>query len=202
MTSEGSNGSPREHDEVRVLGIPGSLRSASYNRALLSAAEELAPGGVEIDVFELHDLPPFDADVEAEGDPEPVAALKEAIKGADALLIASPEYNRGTPGVLKNAIDWASRPPLASPLTGKPVAVMGASTGMSGTKHAQDQLRQALSFPRAYVVEGGELRVPEAFLKMEEGGPVTDDDTKAGIVRVIETLAVAAGHREPVANLA
>lgn len=194
---EGTNGSWGVRHGMRVLGIPGSLRSASYNRALLSAAQELAPDGMDVGVFELHDIPPFDADVEADGDPEPVAALKSEIGAADGLLIASPEYNRGTPGVLKNAIDWASRPPLASPLSGKPVALMGASTGLSGTRHAQEQLRQALAFPRAYVVEGGELRVPEAFFKMEEGGPVTDPETRKGIVQVLEALAAAVGEREP-----
>lgn len=128
---------------ARALGIPGSLRSGSYNRALLRAARELAPEGMGIDTFELHDVPPYNGDVEAEGDPRPVVALKQAIREADALLIATPEYNRGLPGVLKNAIDWASRPPLASPLARKPAAVMGASTGMGGTARAQEQLRRA-----------------------------------------------------------
>lgn len=186
---------------VRVLGIPGSLREASYNRALLRAAQELASEGMAIETFELDDIPPYDGDVEAEGDPEPVAALKRAIRDADALLIASPEYNRGTPGVLKNAIDWASRPPLASPLAGKPVAVMGATTGTSGTRYAQQQLREALAFPGAFIVEGGELRVPEAFLKIEPNGPVTDPETRAGIASVLEALAAAVPGRPTVAEV-
>ena len=190
------------HDRpsVRILAIPGSLRSASYNRALLDAARELAPGGMEIETFELHEIPPYDGDVEAEGDPEPVVALKEAIREADALLIASPEYNRGAPGVLKNAIDWASRPPLASPLAGKPVAVMGATTGMSGTRHAQEQLRKALSFPGAHIVDGGELRVPEAFLRIEDGH-VTDPETRQGVKRVLEALAAAVPARASAAGV-
>ena len=119
---------------MQVLGIAGSLRSASYNRALLRAARELAPAGAEIVDFDLRELPFYDGDVEAAGDPEAVAAFKDAIRAADALLIATPEYNHGLPGVLKNAIDWASRPALASPLAGKPVAIMGASTGRGGTR--------------------------------------------------------------------
>ncbi len=185
---------------VRILGIPGSLRSASYNRALLRSAQELAPAGAEVETFELHEVPPYDGDLEAEGDPAAVAALKESIKESDALLIASPEYNRGTPGVLKNAIDWASRPPLASPLAGKPVAVMGATTGMSGTKNAQEQLRQALAFPGAFVVEGGELRVPEAFLKIDEHDGAYDPQTRAGIEALLEALVAAVPKRAPVAE--
>lgn len=180
---------------VRVLGIPGSLRSESYNRALLRTAQELAPSRVEIATFDLHEIPPYDADVEAEGDPEPVVALKESIQQADALLIASPEYNRGAPGVLKNAIDWASRPPLASPLAGKPVALMGATTGMSGTKNAQDQLRDALAFPRAFVVEGGELQVPEAFMKVDGNEGAYDSETRAGVEAVLGALVAAVPER-------
>src|ERR1043166_7383167 len=113
---------------VRVCGIAGSLRKGSYNRALLRAAVELAPDGLEITVFErLGDVPLYNADVEAEGDPEPVVALKAAIRQADALLIATPEYNYGVPAALKNAVDWASRPPSKSVLDGKPAALMGAT---------------------------------------------------------------------------
>lgn len=186
----------RSHDgRLRVLGIPGSLRSGSYNRALLLAAVELAPASVDIELIELDEIPPYDGDVEAAGDPRPVAALKEAIREADALLIATPEYNRGLPGVLKNALDWASRPPLGSSLARKPVAVMGASTGMGGTARAQEQLRQALAFPRARIIEGGELRVPEAFAKIGADGGVTDPETRAGIEGLLEALARAVGER-------
>ena len=187
---------------VRILGIPGSLRSASYNKALLRTAQELAVPGVEIATFDLHEIPLYDADVEAEGDPAPVAALKESIREADALLIASPEYNRGTPGVLKNAIDWASRPPLASPLAHKPVAVMGATTGMSGTKNAQEQLRQALAFPGAFVVEGGELRVPEAFLKIDQREGAYDRQTRAAVKALLQALTAAVPERPAVVEAA
>src|SRR5687767_4059968 len=104
------------NEQFRILGIPGSLRRASYNRGLLRAARQDAPEGVEISEFDLLLIPPYNGDVEAEGDPPPVRELKERIRRADALLIAAPEYNYSIPGVLKNAIDWASRPPQDSPL--------------------------------------------------------------------------------------
>ena len=176
---------------MTILGIPGSLRVGSYNRALLRAAEELAPDGWSFETFEIRELPHYDGDVEAEGEPEPVAAFKDAIRRADALVIATPEYNRGTPGVLKNAIDWASRPPLGSPLAGKPVALMGASTGMGGTERAQAQLREALAFPRARVVEEAVL-VPEAYMKFSEGRLV-DEPARAAIRRLLGALAETAG---------
>jgi chromate reductase, NAD(P)H dehydrogenase (quinone) len=173
---------------MRILGIAGSLREGSYNRALLRTARELLPEGVELEEFDLRSLPLYDGDVEAAGDPEPVVALKEAIRGADALLIATPEYNRGVPGVLKNAIDWASRPPLASPLTGKPVAIMGASTGRGGTARAQEQLRAALEYSRATVVEQPEVLVPEAYMRFDERGEVVDEGIRAELAELLDTL--------------
>jgi chromate reductase len=174
---------------VRVLGISGSLRAGSYNRALLQAARELAPEGMEIVDVDLRGLPFYDGDVEAAGDPEPVTAFKEAIRSADALLIATPEYNRGVPGVLKNAVDWASRPPLGSPLTGKPVAIMGASTGRGGTARAQEQLRAALEFSRASVLNEPEVLVPEAYMRFDEQGRLTDDETRREIAALLEVVA-------------
>jgi chromate reductase, NAD(P)H dehydrogenase (quinone) len=174
---------------VRVLGISGSLRAGSYNRALLQAARELAPAGMEIVDVDLRGLPFYDGDVEAAGDPEPVTAFKEAIRSADALLIATPEYNRGVPGVLKNAVDWASRPPLGSPLTGKPVAIMGASTGRGGTARAQEQLRAALEFSRARVLNEPEVLVPEAYMRFDEQGRLTDDETRREIAALLEVVA-------------
>jgi chromate reductase, NAD(P)H dehydrogenase (quinone) len=174
---------------MRVLGIPGSLRAGSYNRALLQAARELAPDGMEIVEFDLRELPFYDGDVEAAGDPEPVTAFKEAIRSADALLIATPEYNRGVPGVLKNAVDWASRPLLGSPLAGKPVAIMGASTGRGGTARAQEQLRAALEFSRANVLNEPEVLVPEAYMRFDEQGRLTDDETRREIAALLEVVA-------------
>src|SRR5919198_2823291 len=174
---------------MRVLGIAGSLRVGSYNRALLRAARELAPAGMEIAEFDLRALPLYDGDVEAAGDPEPVAAFKDAIRSADAILIATPEYNRGVPGVLKNAIDWASRPPLGSPLAGKPVALMGASTGRGGTARAQEQLRTALEFSRADVLAQPEVLVPEAYMRFDEQGRLTDEETSTKLRSLLEALS-------------
>jgi chromate reductase len=144
---------------------------------------------MEIVDVDLRGLPFYDGDVEAAGDPEPVTAFKEAIRSADALLIATPEYNRGVPGVLKNAVDWASRPPLGSPLTGKPVAIMGASTGRGGTARAQEQLRAALEFSRANVLNEPEVLVPEAYMRFDEQGRLTDDETRREIAALLEVVA-------------
>jgi chromate reductase, NAD(P)H dehydrogenase (quinone) len=178
---------------VRVLGIAGSLRAGSYNRALLRAARELVPPGLEIVEFDIRELPFYDADLEAAGDPAPVAELKNAIRAADAVLIATPEYNRGIPGVLKNAVDWASRPPLASPLAGKPVAIMGASTGRGGTARAQEQLRTALEFSRAAVLAQPEVLVPEAFMRFDDNGRLTDEEARLAVSGLLEELVRAAG---------
>jgi chromate reductase len=183
---------------VRVLGIPGSLRRGSYNRGLLRAAQELAPADLELTLFELHELPPYNADVEAAGDPAPVASFKEAIRGADALLIATPEYNRGAPGVLKNALDWASRPPLGSVLTGKLVGLMGASTGMGGTARAQQQLIDALSIPRARVLEDARVLVPTAYEKFDDDVRLVDANTRQAIASLLDAMLVEAGRRRAV----
>jgi chromate reductase, NAD(P)H dehydrogenase (quinone) len=183
---------------MRVLGIPGSLRAASYNRSLLRAAQELAPAGMEIELFELADIPLYNADVEAQGDPDAVANFKRAIADADALLIATPEYNRGVPGVLKNAIDWASRPPFASPLSYKVVALMGASTGVSGTARAQGQLRDALSFPGAHVLDE-DVRVGEAYMRFDSEGRLVDGDARVAVRRLLDELVEAVFPEVPVA---
>ena len=178
---------------MKILGIAGSLREASYNRALLRAARELLPEGVELVEHDISGLPFYDGDLEAAGDPAPVTAFKQAIRAADALLIATPEYNRGIPGVLKNAIDWASRPPLGSPLTGKPIAIMGAATGRSGTARAQEQLRGALEFSRASAIEQPEVLVPEAFMRFDEHGQLVDDGVRADLAELLDTLVAVAG---------
>ena len=178
---------------MKLLGIAGSLREGSYNRSLLRAAREVLPEGVELVECEIGGLPFYDGDVEAAGDPEPVAALKNAIRDADALLIATPEYNRGVPGVLKNAVDWASRPPLGSPLTGKPVALMGASTGRGGTALAQQQLREALEFPRARVLDEPQMLVPEAYMRFDDRGELTDEGVRAELAELVDTLVHVAG---------
>ena len=149
---------------MRVLGIAGSLRRDSYNHALLRVAAERLPAGVELVEFDrLGEIPPYDADLEEGGAPAPaaVAALREAMREADAVLIATPEYNHSIPGVLKNALDWASRPAGESALTGTPAAVIGASTGMFGAVWAQAETRKVLGALGGRVVET-ELPVPHA----------------------------------------
>ena len=179
---------------MKILGIAGSLRHGSYNRALLREAELLAPPGVELEQFDLRHLPFFDADVEAAGEPTEVRVFKDAIREADGLLIATPEYNRGTSGVLKNAIDWASRPPFGSPLSGKPVAIMGAG-GRRGTAGAQVQVRDALAFPRANVLTQSVL-VPVAWERFDDEGRLTDEATKEQIASLLDALVSVAQGRE------
>jgi chromate reductase, NAD(P)H dehydrogenase (quinone) len=139
---------------MRVLGISGSLRHDSLNSALLRAAAERLPGGGElIEYEELHDVPPYDEDVEVAGAPAVVEALRAALRDADAILVATPEYNSSIPGQLKNALDWASRPAGKSALSGKPVAVVGASTGMFGAVWAQAELRKVLAAMGGRVID-------------------------------------------------
>jgi chromate reductase len=181
---------------MRVLGIAGSLRTASYNRGLLRAAQEVAPDGMELDVYDIRDLPYYDGDLEDGGVPEPVQRLRDAIREADAVVFATPEYNRGTSGVLKNAIDWASRPPRQSVLDGKPVALMGATTGISGTANAQRQVREALLFPGAQTLPD-EVLVARAGEKFDANGDLTDPETRADVKVLMESLeAWAAKVRE------
>jgi len=147
---------------MRVLGISGSLRHGSLNSALLRAAAERLPAGVELVEFDrLREVPPYDEDVEAAGTPEAVEALREAVRSADAILIATPEYNSSIPGQLKNALDWVSRPAGKSALNGKPSAVVGASTGMFGAVWAQAELRKVLGAMGGRVIEA-ELAVGHA----------------------------------------
>jgi chromate reductase, NAD(P)H dehydrogenase (quinone) len=147
---------------MRVLGITGSLRRGSYNHALLREAAERLPAGAELIEFEhLRAIPPYDADLEAAETPAAVAELRRAMREADAVLVATPEYNHSIPGVLKNALDWASRPAGQSALMGKPAAVVGASTGMFGAVWAQAETRKVLGALGGRVVEA-ELPVAHA----------------------------------------
>ncbi|WP_329740518.1 NADPH-dependent FMN reductase [Dyella sp. A6] len=170
---------------MHILGISGSLRRASFNTALLHAAQELMPDGTVITIHDLHDLPLFDQDVEAQGDPALVVALKDAVTQADALLLACPEYNGGITGVLKNAIDWLSRPGVsrdAAPLAGKRVCIMGASPGVTGTVRAQDQLRLILRRAGAVVEPQGEVLVFQAHTKITDGR-LSDERTRDFLAR-------------------
>lgn len=181
---------PSTPESLVVCGLAGSLRRGSYNRALLRAAQELAPAGMEIRIFDrMAEIPPFSEDVESGGDPEPVGALKKAIGEADALLVATPEYNHGVPGVLKNAIDWASRPPRASVLSGRPAAILGASPGITGTARAQSQLRQTFVFTGTAVLPQPEVLVYRAGEKFDGEGRLTDARTREFVGRLLEALA-------------
>ncbi|MBO9558589.1 MAG: NAD(P)H-dependent oxidoreductase [Caulobacter sp.] len=166
---------------MKLLGVSGSLRAASFNTALLRAAQECAPEGVTIEIFGLHDLPLFNQDVEDQGDPAPVIAWKEAIRSSDALLLACPEYNGGVTGVLKNAIDWASRG-APSVLQGKTACILGASPGVTGTVRAQDALRQSLRKVSAEYWPLSEMLVGQAHTKIENG-QVIDEKTLAYLGR-------------------
>ena len=164
--------------DLNILAFAGSLRRGSYNRALVRAAVEAAPAGMTISVFEIDEIPLYNGDVEAAGDPEAVARFKEAIRAADGLLIATPEYNHGVPGVTKNAIDWASRPPRQAPLDRKPVAILGASPGITGTARGQSQLRQAFEFTNSYCMPQPEILVYKAHEKFDAEGRLTDEKTR------------------------
>jgi chromate reductase len=171
--------------DLRILGIAGSLRRASYNRALLRAASERAPDGMTIAIFDLAGVPLYDGDLEAKGDPPAVAALKAAIAEADGVLMATPEYNHGVPAVMKNAVDWASRPPGAAPLGGKPVGLIGASPGITGTARGQSQLRQAFEFTNSFCMPQPELLVFKAHEKFAEDGNLTDAATALYLERFL-----------------
>lgn len=176
--------------ELVVCGFAGSLREGSYNRALLRAAREVAPAGTEVRIFDrMDEVPLYNADVEAQGDPEGVAALKRAIGEADALLIATPEYNHGVPAVTKNALDWASRPPRPHVLDGKPTAIMGASPGGFGTVRSQLQLRTTLAALNAPTVRQPQLHVSRAADKFDDEGRLTDQATEDRLVALLEALA-------------
>ncbi|HTI67333.1 MAG TPA: NAD(P)H-dependent oxidoreductase [Caulobacteraceae bacterium] len=162
---------------LRICGFAGSLRAGSLNRALLRAAKDLAPPGMAIDIFDLSEVPLYNADVEAAGDPEGVARFKAAIAAADGVLMVTPEYNHGVPGVMKNAVDWASRPPRGAPLGGKPVAIIGASPGMTGSARGQSQLRQAFEFTNSYCMPQPEILVSRAAEKFDPEGRLVDEAT-------------------------
>ena len=175
---------------MKLLGISGSLRRASFNTALLHAAAELAPAGTELAIHELHNLPLFDQDVEEQGDPAPVTAFKSAIDNADGILVACPEYNGGITGVLKNAIDWASRKGTAreaAPLAGKRVCIIGASPGITGTVRAQDALRLVLRRAGAIAEPQGEVLVFQAHTKIAEG-KLVDERTREALARHLQNF--------------
>lgn len=176
---------------IRVAGICGSLRQASLNKGLLNAAVELAPQGMEIAVYaKLGEIPPYNDDVFLRGDPAPVADLKSFIAGAQAMLIATPEYNYGVPGVLKNALDWASRPSGKCVLNRKPAALIGCSPGLGGTIRAQHGLRQTFVFTETYVMSQPEIKIPSAAPLFDESGRLIDESTRQHIKKFLDAFAV------------
>jgi len=184
---------------MRVLGISGSLRRDSFNTALLRAAAERLPGGVEFVAFErLAEIPAYDTDLEELETPAAVAELREAMREADAVLVSTPEYNSSIPGALKNALDWASRPAGESALMGTPAAVIGASTGMFGAVWAQAETRKVLGAigPRVLDIE---LPVPGADQQFPADGRLADEDIELQIVALLEALADAVATRTRVA---
>ena len=174
---------------LRILAISGSLRKASFNTGLLRAAQEIAPDGMEITIFDIRDLPFYNGDVEAQGDPASVVALKSAVRGADAVLFATPEYNWGTSGALKNAIDWASRDREEGSLMGKPATIIGAG-GRAGTARAQMQLHETLGETGSVVMVKPGMQV-QAFAPgtFDSEGNLIDEDTKELLRRHLEEFS-------------
>ena len=176
-------------NNLRVLGISGSLRKASFNSGLLRAAQELAPDGMEVSIFDIRDIPFYDGDLESEGDPTSVAALKTAVRDADAVMFATPEYNWGTSGVLKNAIDWASRDREQGGLMGKPATIIGAG-GRAGTARAQMQLLETLGETGSIVMVKPGLQV-SAFspMRFDSEGNLIDDDTRGLLKKHLDAFS-------------
>jgi chromate reductase len=181
---------------LRILGISGSLRRGSHNTNLLRAAAKMLPPGAELEIYDgLRELPPYDPDLDTEPADLSVARLREAIANADGVVIATPEYNGSIPGVLKNALDWASRPFPDSVLRGKPVAVIGASTGLFGAVWAQAEVRKVLGVIGADVIDD-ELPVGQAEAAFSENGRLLDEGQRRSLADLAGTLAARAGAFE------
>jgi chromate reductase len=181
---------------MRVLGISGSLRRDSHNTKLLRHAGELFEAeGVEFELYDgLRDIPPYDEDDDVEGGPEAAARIRAAVAEADAVFFTTPEYNSSIPGALKNALDWVSRPLAKNPMRNKPVAVIGASTGMFGAVWAQAELRKVLGSMGARVVEG-EVAVGHADTRFDEDGRLNDPNLEEQVLAVVQDLLVQARER-------
>ena len=172
---------------IKILGLAGSLRRASYNRGALGAGQKLVPENASIEIFELDYIPPFKKDLE-NSLPSAVADLKEKVRSADAILFVTPEYNCSVPGVLKNAVDWASRPYGDNAWDGKPVAIMGASVGTTGTSRAQYHLRQMFVFLNMYALNRPEVMISNAAEKFSQEGNLVDEVTKEKIRELVKEL--------------
>jgi len=174
-------------DQVRILGIAGSLRKASYNRGALRAAQQLCPEGAKIEIFELDGIPVFNQDEEKQPPPQ-VIDLKKRIRAADAILLVTPEYNYGLPGVLKNAIDWASRPHGDNAWDGKPVAIMSAAMSMGGGIRAQYQLRQSFVFLNMDAVVQPEVAINNVGERFDAQSNLKDETSKKLIRQLLQSL--------------
>jgi chromate reductase len=172
---------------INILGFAGSLRQGSYNRALLQAAQELIPEDATLEIFQLDGIPPFNQDFES-SPPEIVREFKSKIKAAGAVLIVTPEYNFSVPGVLKNAIDWASRPYVDNSFNGKPAALMSASTGILGGARAQYHLRQSMVTLNMYQLNKPEVFVTFAPQKFDEKGKLIDVGTREAVRKLLIAL--------------
>jgi len=180
---------------LTILGIAGSLRRKSYNRAALRAAQQLVPEGAKLEIFELEGIPVFNQDDEL-NPPEKVKQLKAQIRAADAILLVTPEYNYSIPGVLKNAIDWASRPYGDNAWQGKPVAVMGASVGALGSSRAQYHLRQVFVFLDVLPMNKPEVMIGNASQQFDEAGNLVNQDTRKHIRSLLESLVEWTRHHQ------
>jgi chromate reductase len=172
---------------MNILAILGSLRDGSFNKMVLHAAEELAPSGMTITEADIFEIPHYDQDIEDAGVPDSVVKLKKQIRECDALLFVTPEYNYSVPGVLKNAIDWASRPPTDNPFAEKPAAIMSASTGMLGGARAQYHLRQICVFLDVYVMNKPEVIITRAAEKFKDG-KLSDEPTRTQMQKQLTAL--------------
>ena len=184
-------------DTIKLLGISGSLRKGSFNTALLRAAQELAPHGVSVETADISEIPLYNDEVREQGYPTPAQRLREQIRDADAVLIVTPEYNYSIPGVLKNAIDWASRPP-EQPFDGKIVGIMGASPGRLGTARAQYHLRQCFVFLNSQVLNKPEVMVAGAA-NLFDDGRLTDETTREFVGNLLSALAEAVTRQRKLA---
>ncbi|MCA3263830.1 MAG: NAD(P)H-dependent oxidoreductase [Telmatospirillum sp.] len=173
----------------KVLGIAGSLRAKSFNRALIAYAAKTAPASLAIVPYDLADLPMFDEDVEAKGYPEAVAKLQAAVGAADALLISTPEYNYGTSGVLKNALDWMSRPPGKATCAGKPTALIGAAAGGGGSARAQLTLRPTLAAMGMLQLVGADCAVPAAYAAFDANGNLVAEASQKALAKTLDAFA-------------
>ncbi len=172
---------------IKILGFAGSLRKASYNRGALRAAQELVPPGATLEIAEIDQLPLYNQDLEADP-PRSVTQLRQRVRAADAILFATPEYNYSIPGVLKNAIDWASRPKSENAWHAKPVAIMGAAGSALGTARAQYHLRQTFVFLNMYPLNQPEVMIANAAEKFDQNGTLTDERTRERIRLLLEAL--------------